>query len=256
MSRDHHYYESSRSRSRDRKYRREYRDETERYNQTDYGSGSSSSYRRSSQHHRTQQHSSHYHDPAATASTSSSSYSSGKIVLAVFNLSIYTTEAELYDIFSKFGPVRKTTVVLDAKTGRSRGFGFVYFESAEDAKIAHDQANGIEIGDRRIRVDFSATNKPHDPTPGVYYGRVSYPKGPYHGGSHSSGHPPSTMSSRGYHHCRACEVEARDRDRWERETHSRDRYYYDSYSSSERRRDRSTSSRSRGDYYRSGTSIR
>ncbi|XP_058053736.1 transformer-2 protein homolog alpha-like isoform X2 [Anopheles bellator] len=247
-SRNHHYYESSRSRSRDRNYRREYREDSERYNQmTDYGSGSD--YRRSSQHHRS--HTSHYHEPASSTSAHSSYSYSGKVVLAVFNLSIYTTEAELYDIFSKFGPLRKTTVVLDAKTGRSRGFGFVYFESAEDAKVAHEQANGIEIGDRRIRVDFSATNKPHDPTPGVYYGRVSHPKGSYHSGG---GHPPPGMSYRGYHHCRACEVEARDRERWDREAHSRDSYYYDSYSTADRGRDRS--SRSRSDYYRSGTSIR
>lgn len=265
-SRNYNYYEPSRSRSRERSYRREYRDDSERYNASessrtpaDY---SASSYRRSSHHRSSHSTSTHYHDPPASSSSSvgmgthdcSSHSSSGKLVLAVFNLSVYTTEAELYDTFSKFGPLRKTTVVLDAKTGRSRGFGFVYFESAEDAKVAHDQANGIEIGDRRIRVDFSATNKPHDPTPGVYYGRVSHPKG-Y--GGHSS-HVMS--SSHGYHHCRACEVEARERERWERDTRSRDHhhYYYDAYSGHDRSRsNRSTMGRSgRGDYYRGGTSIR
>uniref|UniRef100_A0A182N7G5 RRM domain-containing protein n=1 Tax=Anopheles dirus TaxID=7168 RepID=A0A182N7G5_9DIPT len=275
-SRNYNYYETSRSRSRERSYRREYRDDSDRYNPTtsesdhrssrapgDYSA--SGSYRRSSAHYR----GSHYHDPHASSSSSMGAgahecsthgSSSGKVVLAVFNLSIYTTEAELYDTFSKFGPLRKTTVVLDAKTGRSRGFGFVYFESAEDAKVAHDQANGIEIGDRRIRVDFSATNKPHDPTPGVYYGKVSYPKG---GGSYAGGH-----ATHGYHHCRACEVEARDRERWERDTRSRDHhhhYYYDSYSGHERssrdhhhQHHRSMMGRSggRSDYYRGGTSIR
>lgn len=254
-SRSYNYYEGSRSRSRERKYRRDYREESERYNvqpsssshgPTDY---SASRYRRSSH-----QRSSHYHDHPSSSSGCPSYAQSGKVVLAVFNLSIYTTEAELYDIFSKFGPLRKTTVVLDAKTGRSRGFGFVYFESAEDAKVAHDQANGIEIGDRRIRVDFSATEKPHDPTPGVYYGKVSHPKSGF--GGHPAGHP-GMSSGGGYHHCRACEVEARDRERWERETRARDHYYYDSYSSHDRSRDRSSTGRSgRGDYYRGGTSIR
>lgn len=32
-------------------------------------------------------------------------------------MSIYTTEAELYDIFTKFGPLKKATVVIDAKVG-------------------------------------------------------------------------------------------------------------------------------------------
>ncbi|XP_053673200.1 transformer-2 protein homolog alpha-like [Anopheles nili] len=262
-SRNYNYYENSRSRSRERSYRREYRDDSERYHSTTESSRgadySASSYRRSS-HHRSSHSTSHYHDhPPASSSSGmaglecSSHGSSGKVVLAVFNLSIYTTEAELYDTFSKFGPLRKTTVVLDAKTGRSRGFGFVYFESSEDAKVAHDQANGIEIGDRRIRVDFSATNKPHDPTPGVYYGKVSHPKGGGYGAH--SGHGMSSMS--GYHHCRACEVEARDRERWERDARARDHYYHDSYSGHDRSRDRSMTGRSgRSDYYRGGTSIR
>uniref|UniRef100_A0A182WI40 RRM domain-containing protein n=1 Tax=Anopheles minimus TaxID=112268 RepID=A0A182WI40_9DIPT len=266
-SRNYNYYEPSRSRSRERSYRRDYRDESERYNLSASESSrtpadySASSYRRSS-HHRSSHSTAHYHDPPASSSSSmgmgahdcSTHGSSGKVVLAVFNLSIYTTEAELCETFSKFGPLRKTTVVLDAKTGRSRGFGFVYFESAEDAKVAHDQANGIEIRDRRIRVDFSATNKPHDPTPGVYYGKVSHPKGGGYGGHSSHG----MASSHGYHHCRACEVEARERDRWERDTRSRDHhYYYDSYSGHDRSRNRSMTGRSgRSDYYRGGTSIR
>ena len=49
--------------------------------------------------------------------------------LGVFGLSLYTTERELEKEFSKFGPLEKLQVVLDGKTGRSRGFGFVYFES-------------------------------------------------------------------------------------------------------------------------------
>lgn len=269
-SRNYNYYEPSRSRSRERSYRREYRDDSERYNVSASESSrtpadySASSYRRSSHHRSSHSTSAHYHDPPASSSSfvgsgthdCSSHSSSGKLVLAVFNLSVYTTEAELFDTFSKFGPLRKTTVVLDAKTGRSRGFGFVYFESSEDAKVAHDQANGIEIGDRRIRVDFSATNKPHDPTPGVYYGKVSHPKGGGYGGHSSHG----MSSSHGYHHCRACEVEARERERWERDTRSRDHhhYYYDSYSGHDRSRsNRSTMGRSgRSDYYRGGTSIR
>jgi len=48
--------------------------------------------------------------------------------LGVFGLSLYTTERELEKEFGKFGPIAKITVVLDGKTGRSRGFAFVTFE--------------------------------------------------------------------------------------------------------------------------------
>lgn len=256
-SKSQQYYEqSSRSRSRDRKYRREYREEVDRYNpygSAEYGAGSSGSYgRRSSRQHE------------SSSKMISSSSGTNKLVLAVFNLSIYTTESELYDVFSKFGPLKKATVVLDAKTGRSRGFGFVYFESIEDAKVAHAQANGLEIGDRRVRVDYSATEKPHDPTPGVYYGKVNYSKGgpPLGPPAPVAGSMAAAMSSSGgYFHCRACEIEARERERWEREARrygNGEQYYYqEKYTTSDSRtRDRSAMSRSRNDYYRSGGSIR
>lgn len=35
--------------------------------------------------------------------------------LGVFGLSVYTTEDELYHIFSKYGPVERVQVVIDAK---------------------------------------------------------------------------------------------------------------------------------------------
>ena len=58
--------------------------------------------------------------------------------LGVFGLSLYTTERELDKEFSKFGPIAKITVVLDGKTGRSRGFAFVTFEKVEDATEARN----------------------------------------------------------------------------------------------------------------------
>jgi len=72
---------------------------------------------------------------------------------------------------SKYGPVERVQVVIDAKTGRSRGFSFVYFESSEDAKVAKEQCTGMEIDGRRIRVDFSITQRAHTPTPGIYMGK-------------------------------------------------------------------------------------
>ncbi|XP_055610548.1 transformer-2 protein homolog alpha-like [Uranotaenia lowii] len=309
------YYERSRSRSRDRKYRREYRENGDRYSYPapEYGAAESSYDRRkirsskapvppgtyaSSGGHRSSSSTgaSHYRESYREQSSSSyksahyggaepSSSGGGKIVLAVFNLSVYTTEPELYDIFSKFGPIKKATVVLDAKTGRSRGFGFVYYDNAEDAKVAIAQGNGIEIRDRRIRVDFSVTHKPHDPTPGVYYGKVSAPpkrgRGGGRGGGrgassrgpgHSLGPPPvsvgggmrggavaSAGGGGGYYHCEACEIEARERERWERDARryeaSNQYYYQEKYVAPEpRSRERSAVAprAPRNDYYRSG----
>ncbi|KAK6620307.1 hypothetical protein RUM44_006708 [Polyplax serrata] len=94
--------------------------------------------------------------------------------LGVFGLSVYTTEQELHHIFSKYGPVERVQVVIDAKTGRSRGFAFCYFESTEDAKIAKEQCSGMEFDGRHIRVDYSITQRAHTPTPGIYMGKPTY----------------------------------------------------------------------------------
>lgn len=42
--------------------------------------------------------------------------------------------------------------------------------TVEDAQRCIDQLNGVSLQGRAIRVDFSATRKPHNPTPGQYMG--------------------------------------------------------------------------------------
>jgi len=78
----------------------------------------------------------------------------------------------------------KRSKLLDGKTGRSRGFAFVYFESLDDARAAKDAMCDTEIDGRRIRVDYSITKRSHTPTPGVYMGRPTYSRG---GGGHRGG---------------------------------------------------------------------
>ncbi|KAH7967064.1 hypothetical protein HPB49_022132 [Dermacentor silvarum] len=93
--------------------------------------------------------------------------------LGVFGLSLYTQERDLKEVFSKYGPLEDVQVVYDAQSGRSRGFAFVYFETVEDAKAAKDRCNGLEIDGRKIRVDYSITQRAHTPTPGIYMGKPS-----------------------------------------------------------------------------------
>ena len=91
--------------------------------------------------------------------------------LGVFGLSIYTHERDLKDVLGKYGPIEDVQIVYDAQTGRSRGFAFVYFENDADAEVAKNRCNGIEIDGRKIRVDFSITQRAHTPTPGIYMGK-------------------------------------------------------------------------------------
>ncbi|KAF0024701.1 hypothetical protein F2P81_023503 [Scophthalmus maximus] len=94
--------------------------------------------------------------------------------LGVFGLSLYTTERDLREVFSRYGPLAGVNVVYDQRTGRSRGFAFVYYERLDDSKEAMERANGMELDGRRIRVDYSITKRPHTPTPGIYMGRPTH----------------------------------------------------------------------------------
>jgi RNA recognition motif-containing protein len=73
--------------------------------------------------------------------------------LYVGGLSWDTTADELQIAFSNFGKVVDAKVVLDRATGRSRGFGFVTFESHAAADEAITQMNGRELDGRPLRVN-------------------------------------------------------------------------------------------------------
>lgn len=91
--------------------------------------------------------------------------------VGVFGLSLYTTERDLKECFGKYGPIEDVQLVYDHPTGRSRGFGFIYYENIDDAIEAKERGAGMELDGHRIRVDFSATKRAHTPTPGIYMGR-------------------------------------------------------------------------------------
>ncbi|KAJ3802666.1 hypothetical protein GGU11DRAFT_740440 [Lentinula aff. detonsa] len=91
-------------------------------------------------------------------------------VLGVFGLSIRTQERDLDEEFSRFGRVEKVTIVYDQRSDRSRGFGFIRMATTEDATRCIQELNGVDLNGRRIRVDYSVTDRPHAPTPGEYMG--------------------------------------------------------------------------------------
>ena len=73
----------------------------------------------------------------------------------VGNLSYRTTEDELMSKFSEFGGVSDVKIIMDRETGRSKGFGFITFESPEGAKGAIEALDGQDFGGRNIRVNIA-----------------------------------------------------------------------------------------------------
>ena len=72
--------------------------------------------------------------------------------LLVRNLDRNTTEAELQALFEAFGAVQSCNLVMDQKTGGSKGFGFVEMPKAGDAKAALKNLNNKKVGENTIRV--------------------------------------------------------------------------------------------------------
>jgi len=73
--------------------------------------------------------------------------------LFVGGLPFSTTEDELRDMFAVHGAVASAIVVKDRDTGRSKGFGFVEFESDDEGKAAEKALNGSDMGGRSITVN-------------------------------------------------------------------------------------------------------
>uniref|UniRef100_A0A158Q6T3 RRM domain-containing protein n=1 Tax=Elaeophora elaphi TaxID=1147741 RepID=A0A158Q6T3_9BILA len=171
--------------------------------------------------------------------------------LGVFGLSLYTTERDLKELFSQYGDLDNVQLVFDHPTGRSRGFGFVYFKKIEDAIEAKERVAGTEIDGHKIRIDYSITKRPHTPTPGIYMGAIdsrrraprSYRRSPspYRNYRRYRDSPPNRYYSRGYDYDDYDRYSPPYRDRYRRSPSPR---YYD-----DRHRRRSRSYDRDRDYY-------
>lgn len=68
----------------------------------------------------------------------------------------WTAEAQdLEPLFTEFGGVQEVALISDRETGRSRGFAFVTFETAEAAQAAVDALEGSDFMGRPLKVNIA-----------------------------------------------------------------------------------------------------
>jgi RNA recognition motif-containing protein len=72
--------------------------------------------------------------------------------LLVRNLARTTTQADVLALFEAHGTVADCTLVMDAKTGQSKGFGFLEMPQDAEANAAIGALNGQKIHKSKIRV--------------------------------------------------------------------------------------------------------
>jgi RNA recognition motif-containing protein len=61
-------------------------------------------------------------------------------------------DAELMEIFEKFGTVVTARVAMDKETGKSKGFGFVDMQNAEEGRDAIENLKDISLGKKPLIV--------------------------------------------------------------------------------------------------------
>ncbi|KAK9365022.1 hypothetical protein V1509DRAFT_634509 [Lipomyces kononenkoae] len=75
--------------------------------------------------------------------------------LFVRSLPFSATSDSLSDFFSQICPVKHSVVVTDRETKQSKGFGFVTFALAADAKKALEESRALKLDGRTLRVDLA-----------------------------------------------------------------------------------------------------
>ena len=76
--------------------------------------------------------------------------------LYVGNLSFYTSEEQIYEIFSKAGDVKRIIMGLDKNKKTPCGFCFVEYYFHDGAENAVRYVNGTRLDDRIVRSDWDA----------------------------------------------------------------------------------------------------
>lgn len=74
------------------------------------------------------------------------------MTLFVAGLPYDLDDAELEEIFEKFGTIASAKVSMDRETGKSRGFGFVEMPVDAEAKEAIEHLNDISLGKKPLVV--------------------------------------------------------------------------------------------------------
>ncbi len=72
--------------------------------------------------------------------------------LFVYHLPRDLTDADLATAFAPFGNVLSAKVFIDKRSGESKGFGFVSYDTYGSALQAIQGMNGFQIGPKRLKV--------------------------------------------------------------------------------------------------------
>ncbi|KAM9284663.1 MKI67 FHA domain-interacting nucleolar phosphoprotein [Cariama cristata] len=71
-------------------------------------------------------------------------------------------EPQIYEYFEQFGTVTRLRLSRSKKTGASKGYGFIEFESDDVAKIVADTMNNYLFSERLLKCQFLSPERVHE----------------------------------------------------------------------------------------------
>ncbi|XP_076199069.1 MKI67 FHA domain-interacting nucleolar phosphoprotein [Aptenodytes patagonicus] len=71
-------------------------------------------------------------------------------------------EPQIHEYFEQFGTVRRLRLSRSKKTGASKGYGFIEFESDDVAKIVADTMNNYLFSERLLKCQFISPERVHE----------------------------------------------------------------------------------------------
>ena len=83
--------------------------------------------------------------------------------LHVGNLSKQVTDSQLNDLAVPFGKVVSANVATERSSGDSKGFGFVEFSTADEARAAITGLDGKDVNGQALKVSEAKPRNPATP---------------------------------------------------------------------------------------------
>ena len=91
------------------------------------------------------------------------------MTIYISNLGFGVEDSDLQQIFEEYGEVSSAKVIIDRRTGRSKGFGFVEMSDDEAGQKAISKLNQAEYDNRTLSVS-EARPREEKPVRGSGYG--------------------------------------------------------------------------------------
>lgn len=91
------------------------------------------------------------------------------------------SEDEFRDFFLKFGEVKENQIMHDHSTGRSRGFGFITFDTEKSVDDILANGNRLDFSGTQVEIKKAEPKRPNAPQPAPFR-RQGHPRAAFGGG--------------------------------------------------------------------------